>query len=127
MNTEQNWQETVRAAEQQRADCLINQRYEEFAAMCSPNLCYVHTSGTVDDLDALMGKLHSGFYVYQTIHYPIHEIRHLGTAILVRADFQADILVDGQPRKLNNRAVSVWEIENGELKLAFYQATPIAK
>ncbi|QMT40293.1 nuclear transport factor 2 family protein [Neisseria shayeganii] len=127
MNTEINWEAAVRAAERQRADCLIQQRYAEFAAMCSPKLCYVHTSGTVDDLDALMGKLYAGFYVYQAIHYPIHEIRHLGTGILVRADFQADLLVDGQPRKLNNRAVSVWEIENGQLKLAFYQATPIAK
>ncbi|WP_225315110.1 nuclear transport factor 2 family protein [Neisseria zalophi] len=127
MESAKDWAAMVREAEKKRIGYMIAGQFEKFAAMCSPSLRYVHSGGSVDGLSSFMEKVQSGLYDYQRIDYPIYEVRVLGGCVLVFAEFNADVLVGGQLKKLDNHAVSVWEIDGEDLKFAFYQATPKAK
>lgn len=114
----------VRELEKQRFNCLINKQYEQFAALCNEDLRYVHTSGTVDDLPAFMKKLQAGYYDYQDIDYDIINVVNMHDCVIVIANFHANLLVDGQARTLQNRALSIWKKQQEQLKLMMYQATP---
>lgn len=114
----------VIALEKQRFEYLINAQYDQFAAMCSEDLRYVHSGGTVDDLTAYIKKLKSGFYDYQEMCLDIANIIDMQTYVMVIGDLNAKLLVDGQPRILQNRAVSLWKKEHDQLKFLMYQGTP---
>lgn len=114
----------IREIEKKRFDSLIDKHYEKFANMCDTNLRYVHTSGTVDNLAAFMTKLRAGYYDYQHIEYDIDTVVEMQDCVIVTANFNAKLLINQQPRKLQNRALSIWKKEHEELKLLMYQATP---
>ncbi|ENW48662.1 hypothetical protein F917_02534 [Acinetobacter baumannii NIPH 67] len=116
----------VREMEKQRFNSLINKQYDDFAAMCDQHLRYVHTSGAVDDLSAFMNKLHAGYYDYQHIDYDIINVVDMQDCVIVTANFHAKLLIDKQPRTLQNRALSIWKKQQDQLKLMMYQATPFS-
>lgn len=91
--------------------------------MCSEDLRYVHSGGTVDDLTAYIKKLKSDFYGYQEIELGIVSIIDMQTYVMVIGDLHAKLLVEGQPRTLQNRAVSLWKKGQDQLKFLMYQGT----
>ena len=114
----------IRTLEKKRFQYLIDKHYQQFADMCDDNLRYVHTSGTVDTLSSFMTKLQAGYYDYQKIDYDIVDIIEMSDCIIVTANFHAQLLVDQEPRVLQNRAISIWKKQASQPKLFIYQATP---
>ena len=114
----------IKYLENLRFNSLIRKEYEEFSSLCDHNLRYVHTSGTVDDLSNFLNKLNSGYYDYQQIDYEIVDILEMQDCVIVTANFHAQLLVNNEPRSLQNRAVSIWRKHDDQLKLMLYQATP---
>lgn len=119
----QDIQTQIRALEKKRFDCLIQKRFDEFSTMCDNNLRYVHTSGTVEDLTAFITNLRVGYYDYQSIDYDIVDIIDMKDCVIVIANLYAKLLVNNQPRTLQNRALSIWNKDNDQLKLMMYQST----
>ena len=116
--------ELVRELEKLRFNSLINKEYDQFSSICHEHLRYVHTSGTVDNLSSFMNKLKAGYYDYQKIDFDICEIIDFQDCVIVVGDFYADLYVNQEARKLQNRAMSIWKKEQDQLKLFIYQATP---
>ena len=117
-------EQQIRTLEKQRFQYLIDKQYQKFAEICEDNLRYVHTSGTVDSLTSFMNKLQAGYYDYQKIDYDIVDIIEMSDCIIVTANFYAELLVDQEPRVLQNRAISIWKKGTDQPKLFIYQATP---
>lgn len=117
-------EQQIRTLEKQRFKYLIDKQYQQFANICDNNLRYIHTSGTVDNLSSFMNKLNTGYYDYQKIDYDIVDVIEMSDCVIVTANFYAQLLVDLEPRVLQNRAISIWKKTELELKLFIYQATP---
>lgn len=116
--------DTINQLEQKRFNLLLNKQYDEFKAMCDDDLRYVHSSGGIDDLTSYMAHLESGFYEYKSMRYDIQNVIDMQDYVMATGDFYADILVDGKPKTLQNRAVSVWRKEGDGFKFLMYQGTP---
>ncbi len=112
--------------ENQRASYLINKEYNKFAALCDPDLRYVHSNGDIDDLSSYLQKLQSGFYNYQEMTYTVDNVIDMQSYILVTGELHIELTIDDQPRSLQNRALSLWKKEQGRLKFLMYQGTPVS-
>lgn len=118
-------QDIINQFEQQRFQALINQDYDLFKKLCDPDLTYVHSSGKVDNLDDYFNKLKSNYYHYLTINYSIRNIQIFNELVLVYADFKADLRIEGKPKTLENKILSVLKRDGNNLKLLASQPTPI--
>lgn len=114
----------IKELEKQRFNHLINKEYEQFAAMCDPDLRYVHSSGAIDNLSSYMEKLNSGYYDYQEMDLDITSVIDMQDYVMVIGDFYAKVLVDGKLLDLQNRALSLWKRHHDHLKFMMYQGTP---
>ncbi|WP_296404387.1 nuclear transport factor 2 family protein [Psychrobacter sp.] len=110
--------------EQQRFNYLINKQYDEFAAMCDADLQYVHSIGAIDNLSSYIQKLNSGYYVYKHINFDISKVIDMHEYVLVTGNFYADVMLDGKPISLKNRAISIWKKQGDKFKFFMYQGTP---
>ncbi|MUG32345.1 MULTISPECIES: nuclear transport factor 2 family protein [Psychrobacter] len=120
-------EQQISELEQQRFNYLLNKQYDEFAALCDADLRYVHSSGAMDDLSSYLQKLKSGFYEYQQLDYDINQVIDMQDYVMVTGDFYAQVLVDGQPISLKNRALCIWKKRGDEFKFFMYQGTPFTK
>jgi len=122
---EQTCDQLIRSLEAQRFQAVIDRDFDVFASLAHSELVYVHSSGTVDNLDQYLGKCRAGYYIYKSIDHPIDEIRIIGETALVIGEMNAQMIIDGESRSLRNKSLAVWAKVEGHWKLTAYQATPV--
>ena len=48
--------------------------FDDFAALCHPDLIYTHSTAVTDTLDSYLAKCRDGFFDYHRIDHPITKI-----------------------------------------------------
>lgn len=116
---------TLREYEDRRYDAIVAGDVDGFAALAHPDLVYVHSSATVDTLEAYRDKVASGFYDYHRIDHPVHRIVITGDTAYVLGEMHADVTVNGTVKRLDNAALAVWTRTDEGWRLLTYQSTVI--
>lgn len=123
----QDFEEAVRAAEQQRCAAMLAGDLAALDAVLDPALQFHHATGTVDDKPGYLAKMASGRIQYTSIDWSEERITTLGpdTAMLTGRMATA-VRVEGDAKRLDNRVLTVWEREGGQWRMLAFQSTPIA-
>lgn len=111
--------------EKLRYQYLLNEQYDQFEALCHPQLMYVHTSGKVDDFEGYTSKCNQGFYKYSKAELSIERINIFESVAMVFGELKSEFLAGTDTKKLHNKILSVWVLTDGEWKFFAYQPTAI--
>ena len=117
--------EQVTQLENLRYQYLLNAQYDQFTALCHPELMYVHTSGKVDDFKGYTGKCQQGFYQYRKAELLIERIHVFDGVATVFGELKSEFLAGQDEKKLHNKILSIWVEHQGQWKFFAYQPTAI--
>src|SRR3954452_11108329 len=85
--------EVITELERRRFAAMVAGDFDEFAALCHPDLIYTHSTGVTDTLDSYLAKCRDGFFDYHRIDHPITKIVVTGDAGLVLGEMNADLTI----------------------------------
>jgi ketosteroid isomerase-like protein len=117
--------ELIRAAEDRRYAAMVAADVGTLAGLLSDVVVYTHSSGSRDDKQTLLSRISGGSLVYVQVQHPVAQVIVLGDAVLVIGEMHADIVVGGQPKRLDNATLAVWAAQDGGWRLAAFQPTPL--
>ncbi|MCS5478248.1 nuclear transport factor 2 family protein [Corynebacterium sp. YIM 101645] len=112
--------------EQRRYRMLLEQDFSAYAALCHPDLVFLHATGDRESLDSFIRKNSSGGFRYLSAHHPVDTVTLVGGTAVVVGDLAAELLVGEEPVHLNNRVLATWVRggDDGWLLLA-HMAVPL--
>jgi ketosteroid isomerase-like protein len=116
--------EAITELERRRFDAIVAGDFEDFAAVCHPELIYTHSTGGTDSLESYLARCRAGFYDYQWVDHPVTKIVVSADVVLVLGEMNADITAGGVPKQLRNSSLAVWVRDGETWKLIAFQATP---
>jgi len=117
--------DTVRALEAARFEAIVDGRWDDFAAICHPELRYTHATGAIDTRASYLEKLENGHYDY---HYIDHTVEHTSIqpgTVLLWGTMTAELRAGAHTKKINNRTLTVWVLHDDQWLLLAQQPTPI--
>jgi uncharacterized protein (TIGR02246 family) len=117
--------ELIRAAEDRRYAAMVAADVDALARLLADAVVYTHSSGSRDDKQTLLSKISGGSLVYVQVQHPVAQVIVLGDAVLVIGEMHADIVVGGQPKRLDNATLAVWAAQDDGWRLAAFQPTPL--
>jgi len=117
--------EAVTELERRRYAAMVAGDFDDFAAVCHPDLIYTHSTGVTDTLESYLEKWRGGFYVYHRIDHPVTRIVVNGDATLMLGEMSADLTAGGVRKRLRNSSLAVWVRSGATWQLIGYQPTPI--
>jgi hypothetical protein len=117
--------DTILALEQRRYQAMIDVDVETLEELCSDELIYTHSNGTQDTKESWIRKLTEGYFDYRWAEHPVEKVVISGDAAVVYGRMRAEVLVQGESRKLNSLVLVVWLAEPGGWKFVAYQPTPV--
>ena len=117
--------DVITELERRRFAALVAGDFDEFAAVCHPELMYTHSTGATDTLESYLAKCRAGYYVYHLIDHPVEKIVVSGPTALVLGEMHADLNVGGVSKQLHNSSLAVWVDVDGTWQLIAYQPTPL--
>ena len=117
----------IKAAEAGRCAAMVANDPAALAAVLDECLQFHHATGAVDDKPAFLAKMAAGRIVYQGIAWSEEKVIALADdAALLTGRMTTDVKVEGTPKQLNNRVMTVWTRADGTWRLLAFQSTPIA-
>lgn len=117
----------VLAKEKQRVDALLAGDNSALAGLLSERLMFAHANATLDSKATLLEKMASGRISYVALTVSDTHIVELGDSALLFSHLQAEVLVGGTAKTIDNRTLSVWTLEDDEWRLIAYQPTGVPK
>jgi ketosteroid isomerase-like protein len=114
----------IRELEDRRYAAVVAGDFDDFAAVCHPDLIYTHSNAVSDTLGSYLEKCRAGFYVYHEIDHPVSKIVITGDVALVLGEMNAELTAGGTRKQLRNSCLAVWVREGDTWKLIGYQPTP---
>jgi hypothetical protein len=115
----------IRELENQRFQAILERDYDSFRNLCHSGLHYMHSNGMTDNLESYIEKCEENFYQYQWIEHPIDKIEIINNCAFVFGEMQAELLINGIPKRLDNKTLSVWIKD--EFSWKFYAFQPTTK
>jgi ketosteroid isomerase-like protein len=115
--------QAIRELEDRRFDAVVAGDFDDFAAVCHPELIYTHSNAVTDTLESYLEKCRNGFYVYHAVEHPVTKIVVLGDTALVLGEMNADLTVGGTRKQLRNSSLAVWVRDGDTWRLIGYQPT----
>ena len=115
--------DAVLEAERRRYGAMREADVAALEKLLHPDLVYVHSLGEADSRDSYLDKLRRGSIAYAQVATDDVTVKVHGNCALVFARMCADALLDGQPRRINNRSLAVWNNSDGPWRLVAYQPT----
>jgi uncharacterized protein (TIGR02246 family) len=115
----------VHAAEDRRYAAMLAGDATALADLLSDGLIYTHSSGVRENKQQLLARIDGGDLRYVRLEHPVSQVVVLGDAVLVLGEMHADVVVGGQPRRLDNAVLAVWAAQDGGWRLAAFQGTPL--
>lgn len=117
----------VRAAEQRRCAAMLTNDVAALDAILDPRLQFAHATGMVDSKEAYLTKMMSGRIAYVCIEWTEDVVTQLAPDVaLLTGRMATDVKVEGVPKALRNRVMSVWSRTDGTWRLIAFQSTPMA-
>jgi uncharacterized protein (TIGR02246 family) len=117
-------EQAIRELEDRRFAAMTAGDFDDFAAVCHPELIYTHSTGVTDTLQSYLDKCRSGYYVYHRVEHPVSRIVIAGDTALVLGEMNADLTAGGVRKQLRNSSLAVWVRHEGDWTLIGYQPTP---
>jgi ketosteroid isomerase-like protein len=118
--------EIITELERRRFAAMVAGDFDDFAALCHPDLIYTHSTAVTDTLDSYLAKCRDGFFDYHRIDHPITKVVVAGEVGLVLGEMNADLTIGGTRKQLRNSSLAVWVRDGESWKLIGYQPTPKA-
>lgn len=119
-----NAMELANSLEQRRAAAMVSGKIDDFAAMLSPDLSYVHSSGLYDSRGSLLEKLDNGTILYRRAETTVEAAIALGSdALMARGTLELDARVAGIERQMRSIYLVVWVRGNAGWRLVGHQTT----
>ena len=116
--------EVITELERRRFAAMVAGDFDDFAALCHPDLIYTHSTAVTDTLDSYLAKCRDGFFDYHRIDHPITKVVVAGDVGLVLGEMNADLTIGGTRKQLRNSSLAVWVRDGESWKLIGYQPTP---
>lgn len=116
--------EAITELERRRFAAMVDGDFDDFAALCHPDLVYTHSTAVTDTLDSYLAKCRAGFFDYHRIDHPITKVVVAGAVGLVLGEMNADLTIGGARKQLRNSSLAVWVRDGESWKLIGYQPTP---
>lgn len=105
------------ASDDARMDALVANDLTTLADLLHPELVYVHSNGSRDSRDSLLGDLREGSLVYQHFSQGDRSGVVAGTTGIIFGSVVIRVARAGQPRELDLRYQSAWTSEGGHWQL----------
>lgn len=115
----------IRDLEQQRYDALQQPDLPRLDALLHNRLAYIHSTGTVERKPDLLTKIRTGHYQYRRIEHRIEEVILAEPTAIVLQQVRTDLIVDGQPRHLSTRTLTVWVDDDSQWQLIAHQPVSV--
>ena len=116
--------EVITELERRRFAAMVAGDFDDFAALCHPDLIYTHSTAVTDTLDSYLAKCRDGFFDYHQIDHPVTKVVVAGDVGLVLGEMNADLTIGGTRKQLRNSSLAVWVRDGDSWKLIGYQPTP---
>lgn len=117
---------TVLALEERRRQAMLAGDVSTLQALLADDLAYVHSSGGLDTQASYLAKLADGRLRYLEVDLLELQVQCLREAAVVRGRMAARILMDGQPRTVASKFMTVWgRGADGNWRLHAHQGTPV--
>ncbi len=100
---------------------------EVLTSLCAPELSYSHSSGAVDDKNALSAGVKNANYKWTSLEYKNPTIRIVGPTAIVRFNFvgEQEFMADGKKVPQNLHILMNWQKQGAEWKLLSRAATKL--
>ncbi len=118
-------EQDVLAAEDARYRAMLDGDATALGTLLHDELTYTHSDASRDGKESLLRRIADGALVYREIEHPVERVALVGDTATVAGKMVASILVNGGPKRLDNRVLSVWVREGGTWRLLAFQPTPI--
>jgi ketosteroid isomerase-like protein len=115
----------IRDLEERRRRAMIAADVPELEALCADALAYTHSNAAVDGKADYIAKVGNGYFDYRELTFSDQQIRLVADVALVTGRMTGDILMGGQPRRLNGQTTVVWIRHAGRWQLLAFQSTPL--
>lgn len=113
----------ISALEAKRYQAMTDADTGTLAELFSDGLVYTHSDASSDSKQSYLDRLASGYFDYGVMDHPETSVVVHGDCALVFGDMRGEVVIDGQKRMLNSRALAVWGRENGNWVLLAFQPT----
>lgn len=111
--------------EQQRYAHLLNRDAGAYSRLCHPNLIFLHSTGTIEQLQEFLTPIRNGDVRYNRVDHPIHSVTVVGATAVVVGDLNADLGVQGGEITLRNRIVATWIYGENSWQLLSHVGTAV--
>ena len=111
--------------EQKRCEALLAADIPALDKLLSQRLVFTHANALSDTKETFLEKIRQGRIVYVRLKVTESRVIELNESAILLCRMTAELLVAGVPKRIDNRTLSVWAIEDGQFSLVAYQPTPV--
>jgi Domain of unknown function (DUF4440) len=111
--------------ERRRYRAMIESDVAILRNLLDDDLIYVHSNAAMDDKASYLSKIESRYFRYETISIEEEGSLVLSDVALLRGRMKARVFLDGMPKTLDNRFLTVLRKLDGAWRLLSYQPTPV--
>jgi ketosteroid isomerase-like protein len=115
-------EKTLEIAIEQLRKAMVDADSLSLSMVTSDKLSYGHSSGSVEDKAAFIGKIVSGRSDFETIQLSGTTMTFSGKTAIVRQHLDAVTKDNGKPGEVHLELLLVWQKEKGQWKLLARQA-----
>lgn len=122
--------QAVLQLEQRRREALLAGDGAALEALLSPDIVYMHSTGTRDTRTSYLHKIREGALRYLRLEWSNLQVQVLPAAALVTGRMDATVRKDGQDKPVRSAFLTVWVAEPGTVgsawRLRAHQGTPLS-
>ncbi|NDZ17524.1 nuclear transport factor 2 family protein [Variovorax sp. WS11] len=115
----------VLRADDARYEAMVNGDLAALDLLLSPELTYTHSSAHCESKKEYMASLSGGRVRYQATQRDEVSVRIRGEAAILEGHVVLLATVDGVPRRLDNRFLSVWLRRDHSWQMLAWASTPL--
>lgn len=115
--------DTIADCERIRYDAMLRGDAETLDAMFAEEAVYTHSKGERDTKRSYIDKVARGYFDYMWIDHPEQDIVVLGDTAIVVGRMTAEVKVEHEIRRLDNRNLAVWVRRDGRWLFLAHQPT----
>ena len=113
-------------ADQARYAAMVAGDFDALALLLADELSYTHSSALNENKSQYLASLRSGRFRYQQARTEGVQVQVYGDqSAWMQGSVTLDVHIDGVPRQLNNRFLTVWTRRAGHWQLAAWASTPL--
>lgn len=110
-------------ADQRRRQAMIERDSETLEALLHDNLIWTHSSGKTDSKTSFIDRVSEAKTLYERIEVLEYNCLSEANVHIMSGVFEGNAVVNGTPKKLKNRFLSVWTESDGNFRMLAWQST----